>query len=361
MKVLLISESHIGNHYNAVRKLESEGVSLELLSLQGSRGIKFTNKGYSVSLAIKEYAKKFDLVLLGTDLDLTGTKIASVLHYQLPTKSVRVAFTSDGYVRVGEIFSKERLGRALALSREHMQFANRVRKRFGVGSLGLSKAIAIRRAVLLAERKGGVRVKNGTSTITVLTKAELKGIGGDVAYARLESLYRSGLIDYPRVDNDYINDFPYDLYPHQPLPKFEGDYLFQPFEEKELELNDKTILLELSNRRLITPANSLKILKTIRLFLSSSLKPKKEFEPLVKYLLETISDEKETDYRLKLFFLYRPQLKLSPKLKPSKKLLERWIEEGNGFEKRRQFASENARGENQKQNRKLVFKKSKTR
>jgi hypothetical protein len=331
MKVLVISESHIGTHYTALKKLEKDNINVELLSLQGSNGIRFTNKGYSVSLPIKEYAGKFDLILLGTDLDLQGTKIASVLSYQLPKNSVRVAFTSDGYVRVGDIFSKKRLGKALALDRNHLQFANRIRKKFGFPNLGLGKALAIRRAVLLSNSQVKVKVlSEGTSTITVLTKAELKGMGAEIAYGRLESLYRSGVIEYPRVDNDYIKDFPYDLYPHPSLPRLDND-IFQPIQKTELPLSDKTILLELSNRRLITPANAIPTLKTIRMVLSSDLKPKEEAKEIVKYLLESLSDEDEENFKQTLYSIYRPPLRLSRKFKLTKRFLERLKEEGSNF------------------------------
>jgi hypothetical protein len=322
MRILIVSESHIGSHYTAISKFEKAGAKVELLSLQGSRGVKFTNRGYSVSYAIKEYAKKFDIVLLGTDLDLQGTKIASALFYQLPVKSIRVAFTEKGYIRIGGVFPKSRLGKTLLLDRKHLSFASEMRKKFGVKSFGLSKAIAVRNVVLARESKSGVKVlSKGTSTITVLTKAELKGYGSGGGMARLESYYRSGVIEYPRVDNDYISNKPYDLYPHPPLPRLQ-DELFQPFEENELELNEKTILLELSNRRLITPANALKIHRTIKLFFSSSLKPKEEYKPIIKYLLERVDEEEEQAFKQLLNDIYFPQLYLSPELEIDRELLD---------------------------------------
>jgi hypothetical protein len=323
MKVLLIAESHIGTHYSAVAQLVKEGVEVELLSLQGSRGIKFKNKGYSVSVSIKNYAKRFDIVLLGTDLDLQGTKIASVLKYQLPVKSVRVAFSEKGYVRIGEVFPKDRLGKVLALDRNHMLFAKKVTRSVGVGGIGLGKAFAIRRTALISGQEF-VRIESkGTSTITVLTKFQLKGYSAERGMRVLESLYHSSFIDYPRVDNDYITEKPYDLYPHKPI-RWQGEF-FEPFQEDFLPLSDKTILLELSNRRLITPANSLSTLITLRKIFTPQLKPRKKYRKLVEFVLSELSDEDEQTYIQNLSDIFFPQLWLSPPLKPTKKLLEKLL------------------------------------
>jgi hypothetical protein len=71
--------------------------------------------------------------------------------------------------------------------------------------------------------------------------------------ARIQTAYHTGMIPYPRVDNDFVTDAPYQTFPHPPLPRIAPE--FEPIGRKIVEkLNKKSSILFLSAARIVTPA-----------------------------------------------------------------------------------------------------------
>jgi len=317
----LISESHIGKHRIEIPDFEGE---LELLSLQGSRGINLFKGTYFVSKPIREYAKRFDLILIGTDLDFQGTKIASILYHNLfHPRVVRLSFTNHGYVRVGEVFSKSRIGKLLALEKENMRMASRLKRKFKVNGIGLQKALLLREVYSLYKEKKPIKVlRKKTSTITAMVQGGKLGFTPSQTMGILVDWYKAGLIEYPRTDVEYIFENPYNLYPHPPLPVGDSP-LLQPIGERELEYSSINALLHLSNERLISPSSAVSAFETITRFFNKDLSPKTEFIPLLEYLYENLSQSDYTRFRTYMSDIYFPQLYLSEAFKLDGKTLEK--------------------------------------
>ena len=343
MKVIVVAESHKGSHFSALEKLKSEGVKVELLSLQGDKGIRFTTKGYSVNYNLKKYLKRFDAVILGTDIDFQGTKIASILYHQLPdVKKIRLGFSEKGYVRLGGILPKRRLGMCLLLDRHNLIFASKVRRKFKLPNIGLGKALVIKAVNFLGKAgKKAVKVLNklGTSTITAMVKGWFRGKSPEKVMQELTAMYEKGVIDYPRVDTNYIQETPYDIYPHKPFPseaELIGDdfdiELLKPIEKEEIPLNSTTVLLELSNRRLITPASAVSVHKTITQMFTPNLKSKQEYTEVVEYINQNLTQDNEEKYISWLKAIFSPQLFLSPEFILDRATLEKLLELELDFE-----------------------------
>jgi len=101
-------------------------------------------------------------------------------------------------------------------------------------------------------------------------------ISGALTY--LQRIYKLGIVAYPRVENNYIKEKPFQFFPHPPL--FEFGKKFKPLEEETLKLNKKTALLYLNHRRILSPANIKTYHKIIDEYLDNQLriKPEKEEE-----------------------------------------------------------------------------------
>jgi len=78
----------------------------------------------------------------------------------------------------------------------------------------------------------------------------------------LQSLYMQGFIDYPRVDNDYLEPFEtMELYPHKPLERLNRSLM--PIKNQTLPLNKRNALLYLSQEGLIAPSQAYDYAATI--------------------------------------------------------------------------------------------------
>ena len=320
MEILVIAESHKGKHLESLKNIKTHKV--ELLSLQGHRGINLFKGTYFVSKPIREYAKKFDLVILGTDLDFIGTKIASILYHNLfHSKVVRMAFTNRGYVKIGEVFEKSRIGKLLTLEKRNMITAKKIEKATGIKGITLSKALILREVYKLYKEDLEIKVLNKkTSTITALVQGFQIGFSPKETFNFLVGLYSQGIIEYPRTDAEYIEKNPYNLYPHSPLPKLKSP-IFEPIAQNTLGRNAINALLHLSNERLITPSTALNAFDTISQFFYFDLTPKEEFISLLEYIYNTFGEEDKGDFKNLLGNIYNPQLYLSPAKELSDKLL----------------------------------------
>jgi len=308
MGALLISESHIGSHLPPLR-------GIDFLSLQGTRGVFLNREGrFELSEGLKNTLKNYRLVLVGTDLDVEGTKTATVIKNfcgQIGVKAIRLAFTEKGYVKIGGFLSSDRLGVLEKLARLNRYWYSK----YGYGYKSVMVLGRAYRDYLAKVNRIKVLNPKGTSTVTILVKGSLKGISPYTAYKLLNHLYREGVIEYPRVDNDYIPDKPYDLYPHPPLPRNLGKRheIFAPIGKDSLPLDRNTYLLRLSNLRLITPSTATKYLKNLEYFFDEDLTPYKSRKK--RRLLEifaSISERYEDGFKKDLEAIFYPQLKLSP-------------------------------------------------
>jgi hypothetical protein len=98
----------------------------------------------------------------------------------------------------------------------------------------------------------------------------------------LQKIYKLGIIDYPRVDNDYHKDNFYQLLPHPKL--FEFGNKFTPIKEEKLSVKDNP-LLYLNHLKIVSPANVINFSRVFFLYFNRSIefKPKKkeEYEKIV--------------------------------------------------------------------------------
>ena len=90
------------------------------------------------------------------------------------------------------------------------------------------------------------------------------------AMNKLQVEYMSGNIDYPRVENSYIEPQNiFELVPHLPMRMTTA--VFGPIKNKRLTLNKKTSLLFLSQKRLINPSQAISYAETIDEFFDEKL------------------------------------------------------------------------------------------
>ena len=328
--VLLVAESLEGTHTTKAPK------GVELLSTRGSSVISYNYKGnsYFVSKGFREFveATKPELVLIGTDLDQTGTKIATVLKNYLDEKgirSVRTAFTEKGYLKVGRFYTEKEMSFHKWLDRKNVEVSNYFNRKGldggKVGKVSLSKAVVLG-SVRKIREKGKITVRKGkTCTATALVKGNMLGYGERATMSKLRRLYLSGKIEYPRVDADYFPS-PYQVYAHPPLTS-NGytDEIVSPIAEKELPVNLNTIPLALAQERVTTPSTVEKHSRLVREVFTPSLKPKPEYERLVREC-ESIAKEYELEYRKALIGI-SPNSFLFPYPKPRKrKELDEWYD-----------------------------------
>jgi len=114
----------------------------------------------------------------------------------------------------------------------------------------------------------------------------------------LQRLYKLGIIDYPRVDNNYHPKSFYQLFPHPPL--FEYGEEFTDIKEEEIPVK-KAPLLFLNHLKILSPANILNFSKTIFYYLDSKLnlkKEKKEYEQTVEVYNTLKKKQPEFDFKI---------------------------------------------------------------
>jgi len=345
MAIVLITESSFGRHH----KIENENV--KLISTKGSSIIKLRGNGYKVSESFLAKVASYNpsFVLIGTDLDLQGTKIATLLHHSLKSmgiKNFRFALTEKGYMRVGEFLSDKRLQAIFLAEKANIEFAKKMRKNFGV-SVGRKTFFLLGTIQHFRRTKPIVKNinPNGSNTITAITKMVLGGRSVSSAVMKLQNLYYQGKIPYPRVDNDYILEKPYELYPHPNLREYgyKADVVM-PLERNSYRFNYKTLWLQLCNERLITPSTVLYYDNQLNKFFwnKETLKPYKIYEPIFDIAEEFYLASKDS-YRKELESVYHPQLLLSEprplsslKKKSEFELLEMFEEMENSLKKNRE-------------------------
>jgi hypothetical protein len=319
--ILFVSESHLGSHINVPERYKG---TVNFVSLQGNRGIYFDGKNFTLSKGLQNLLSSANKVIIATDLDVEGTKSATVIKNFCDAKGIksfRVALTEKGYVRVGQVFTKKQMKKLSDLAKKNKYFY----ERYG---FGFQTTLILGRAY--RDNKEGVKKikvlnKNGTSTITVMTKFGLKGISPITGYKTLNQLYRRGIIEYPRVDNDYIQDKPFTLYPHPPLyPKSNPEnrkknFFLSPLNDDEIDLNRRTYLLRLSNLRLITPATAPRYYRKLEEFFEEDMSPKKKRRKILEKLAK-LAEKREKQLREFWEDIFYPQRELSEPI-PIRELL----------------------------------------
>jgi hypothetical protein len=68
----------------------------------------------------------------------------------------------------------------------------------------------------------------------------------------LQEAYRNGMVDYPRVDNNFFEKARYDLFPHPPLRRLVP--MMEPLAQSDIVFNKNSSILLLSLRRLVQPS-----------------------------------------------------------------------------------------------------------
>ncbi len=246
----------------------------------------------------------FTYAVFGNDFDLQGTKTASVLRSVTVSrgiKSIRMAFTKDGYMNIGEFFSPKKLKFLLAMDNLNLMAYKNLSKA-GIYNGYRTSVVLGKIYQKKLQENFPVKVKNKkTNTVTYLTKASLDGISIEKAYRKLIKAYETGKIAYPRVDNEYHLENSYDLYAHPPLKEF--DKYSTPIEEDELPFNKKTALLFLSNERLITPSTAVFFYRKIDEYFDDDLNPKKNKQKELE-IMRKIAKAFEDTYKAELSYSY---------------------------------------------------------
>lgn len=311
--ILLISESSFGKHHKI------ENPNIKLLSTKGSSIVNFRPNGYKVSEKFLEKIKshKPSFVLIGTDLDLQGTKIATLLHHSLNSlgiKNFRFALTEKGYMRIGSFFDLSRLKIIHRMERANIEFAKKMKRNLGI-SIGRKTFLLLGAIQHFKKTKPIVKNlnSNGSNTFTAITKVLLQNKSMASAVMELQSLYYREKIPYPRVDNDYIQDKPYDLYPHPNLREYgyKADIVI-PLAKNSYPFGYKTLWLHLNNERLITPSTVLYYDNQLNKFFwnKETLNPFKQYRDLLDFAEDFFLESRE-DYKRELTAVYYPQLRLS--------------------------------------------------
>lgn len=257
---------------------------------------------------ISKFNGKINGIVYGTDFDTQGTKVASIYKLSAEAlgiqKNIRMAFTKDGYMKIGEFYPKERL-EVLLRSDKFNQITYHSLKEEKIYA-GYKTSTIIGKVKSLKSSGYTVKVKNsGTNTITYLTKAMMSGTSCRQAYNKLIGAYEKGVIEYPRVDSDYHLEDNYDLYAHPKLKEF--DEFSTPIDAEELPLNKQTVLLALSNERLITPSMALSYYEKIDMYFDDDLNVRKGKEKEVS-IMEKISHSFEDVVRTEMKMAHNPNL-----------------------------------------------------
>jgi hypothetical protein len=306
--ILFVSESYIGSHFNIPSELRGK---ISFVSLQGNRGIYFDGKAFRLSKGLQNLLSSATKVIIATDLDVEGTKSATVIKNFCDRKGIkayRIALTEKGYVRTGEVFTERQMRTLITLAKKNKYFY----ERYGYGFKTITLLGRSYKDFKDGVRKIKVLNKKGTSTITAMVKYGLKGMSPVSGYKTLVQLYKQGILEYPRVDNDYITEKPFTLYPHPPLypngkPEQRSKVFFlSPFKEDYIPLRKKTYLLRLSNLRLITPATAVRYYQKIDSFFDEDMTPYREKIKLLELFIKLLQ-QNERLLRRTLEIIYSPQ------------------------------------------------------
>jgi len=261
-------------------------------------------------------------IMYGTDFDAQGTKVASVYKLVAQEKfgikaNVRMAFTKNGYMKIGEFYGKKRLEGLLMADTLNYNVAKQLAENTGIYA-GYRTAVILSKVKQLKEKQTVIVKNKGTNTITYLTKAMLSGMPVKEAYKNLLKAYSSGAVEYPRTDADYHLEDRYDVYAHPPLEQI--DAYATPIEQDSLPIDKKTVLLALSNERLITPATALYYYEKIDQYYDENLNLKEGKEKEME-ILDKVALAMEGLYREELKALHSPRLAMTvrpmPKLSSS--------------------------------------------
>lgn len=85
----------------------------------------------------------------------------------------------------------------------------------------------------------------------------------------LQTIYQSGGIEYPRVDNNFIVTKRYDLFPHPPMARI--NEMLMPPKTTKCKVNKQNALLFLSSLRLVRPSTLYSTSVTIDTFFNDNL------------------------------------------------------------------------------------------
>jgi len=300
---LLITESTKGSHVPP-----SLNGKVLVFSTGGSRGIVFNpqTKSYYVQSSARKFIKdlwdsgKIKGVLVGTDLDHVGTKIATVYREFLENEgipSVRTAFTSKGYLKVGGFYAPSQMRYYALIDNLNVNTARFFREAYGINNFSAQKGIVVAKAKNWKGRR--VPVRKGTNTVTALINGLMQGKSASAVKSHLQRLYYAGSVEYPRVDVDYFSpETAYDVYAHPPLTaNGYKDSIVKEIEKESLEANTKTVVLGLAEQRFLTPSTCFKYQELIEEFYHDDLTPKEEYKQVIKEA-EAIANEVETEYRM---------------------------------------------------------------
>jgi len=109
----------------------------------------------------------------------------------------------------------------------------------------------------------------------------------------LNAAYHSGLISYPRVDNDFVlRPYSLDLFPHAPLKRLR----YYPVKKKDnIKINKESLVLYLSILRVVTPSQVEGVFDYIDYLLDDNLiardKEKKREAEQVKFLFDSFIED----------------------------------------------------------------------
>jgi len=295
--LILVSESLWGVH--------KPPFPVKVVSTKGSSIVQYNLKrnDYEVSSGFDSIAQKGEVVLLGTDLDHTGTKVATVLAQRLREKGavpIRFALTSKGYGFLGRFYNSREMEAFKSYDRLTRRISSFFREKYpNAPPTGLTTAVSVSKVYKGAKEGKRFKVPKGTNTASVITKALMRGKSVKGALRKLQNLYLSGEIEYPRVDNDLILDKPFEVYAHSPLTSLGyRDEEVSPFEEEEFPLTPYTVPVYLSLERSATPSVVGKETEKIYQVFDENLKVRNGFESYVRDCVAVAEELEEEHKRL---------------------------------------------------------------
>ena len=312
----------------SLRGVHAPPFPIRTVSTQGSAAVQynFQQDSYQVVKGLLGAVEKGEVALIGTDLDHVGTKVATVLAEKLREKGVkpvRFSLTSRGYAFVGRFYTEQEMKACREFDRMNIQVANYFRRKYPDAPTTSVSTAAVVRAVHEAPERFKVPTK-GTNTASVVTKELLKGKSIKSALGKLQRLYLSGKVEYPRVDNDLITEKPFEVYAHKALTDYGyTDDTVSPFEDEELPFTPATAPVYLSLQRVVTPASlGVQVERALMPFEGRKIRP--GWQAYVEDCL-AVAREYENEYRRLLSALHPRSRKYKVKLpeNPTKEWFEK--------------------------------------
>jgi len=292
--MVLISESLRGVH--------RPPFPVRLVSTRGSSAVQY-NRGadrYFVADNFLSVASKGEVVLLGTDLDYVGTKMATVLAERFREKGakpVRFSLAAGGYAFVGRFYTPEEMEACRAYDRLSAEVGSYFRRKYpDAPPTSISTAVAVKKVLTAPDRFK--LPSRGTNTASVITKTLLRGGTVRGALSKLQKLYARGLIEYPRVDNDLIREKPFEVYAHRALTELGyEDEEVSPFEEEEIPFSPASVPLYLSVSRAATPSTVASQTERVKRVLNGR-EVREGFESYIRDCLAVAEEFEKEYYRL---------------------------------------------------------------